>query len=705
MRGTRFGHGGVALVLWCLLALLPLEASWAQGQSSDAPSSRRRRTLEVGISRGFPPWEFVNDAGEPDGFNVDVVKAVARVMGLQLRIRAGGWAEQRAAFDQGQLDLLAGMSFSPARAERVALSEPYNTMHYSLFTREDYSHRGRHLLPRPTGFDPDHRIIVVSGSRMHEEMVARGYEPNLVLVDSEPTALRLLAAGRHDCALLTQLHGLLLIRRLELNNIQQRRSAIHQTKICIAVARDNPQLLDQINQGLAILHATGQYQQIYDKWFGMVDPAHSQAATLVRYAAIVAALLALLLCASMLWTWSLRKQVLQRTAELRRNEHEIQVLLDTIPHGVERVDGEGHIVYANKALHRMLGYADGELVGLPVWTFQEREEDRQMLKELHRDLLKKRPPPMTLTARNRTRDGRTVDVQVDWDYLRDGQNEPVGFVSIITDITQRKLAEEQSRLHMEQIAHISRVSTMGEMAAGLAHEINQPLAAITNYAGACLADLSSKPGGTGGDPRIAESLGEIVAQAERAGQIIRHLRAFVAKEPMRFHDADPAVIARHAADLVQSEVRRIRARLDVVLVDPLPRVLVDQIQIEQVLINLIRNGLEAIEQCPTPPMSRRVELRVESLGEFVRFTVTDSGAGIDKRVLGRVFDAFYTTKPDGMGLGLSISRTIAESHGGRLWFEPPEPPAPPEVSAVAGTRCCLELPRQGNGHHGAADGS
>jgi signal transduction histidine kinase len=224
------------------------------------------------------------------------------------------------------------------------------------------------------------------------------------------------------------------------------------------------------------------------------------------------------------------------------------------------------------------------------------------------------------------------------------------------------LGESQARRHQAEVAHAARLSTLGGMAAGLAHELNQPLAAVVSYARGTARRLES-----GDIPKAAllEVLEEMSAQALRAGEVLRRIREFLRGESRR-EEVDLNDVVRRALRFAESEARNANVRVDLALAsDPL-RIEVDPIQIEQVLLNLVQNGLEVMTG--NNGTERVLSIATRRIApDTVEVTVSDTGAGIPAEVATRLFEPFFTTKSDGLGLGLSISRTIVEAHGGRLW--------------------------------------
>ena len=239
----------------------------------------------------------------------------------------------------------------------------------------------------------------------------------------------------------------------------------------------------------------------------------------------------------------------------------------------------------------------------------------------------------------------------------------IEFVGAVTDVTATKLAEEALRQAQADLAHVTRVTTLGELTASIAHEVNQPLAAIVTNGEVCLRWLDREVPDLA---EVREALGDMISNGRRASEIIRRLRALsgkteTQKAAMDINDAISEVIP-----LVQQEVLSHRVSLRLDLAPTLPAVLGDRVQLQQVIINLIVNGMEAMAPVTDRPRELVVRSQLDDGGQ-VLVAVEDSGVGIDPENVKQLFNAFFTTKPSGMGMGLSICRSIIENHGGRLW--------------------------------------
>jgi signal transduction histidine kinase len=262
-------------------------------------------------------------------------------------------------------------------------------------------------------------------------------------------------------------------------------------------------------------------------------------------------------------------------------------------------------------------------------------------------------------------------------------------VGTVMDITARKQAEEAVSKAQSELAHVTRVTTLGELTASIAHEVNQPLAAVVTNANATLRWLS------GDSPNLAEAreaIRRIIRDGKRGGEIIGRIRALAKKAPPKKDWLDLNETIGEVIAMARSEVQRNGVLLQTKLANNLPLILGDKIQLQQVILNLLMNAVEAMSGSGEGPRELGVnsekvaEIHGESKEEryenrdltdtewtHVLITVRDSGPGLDPRRLNRLFDPFYTTKPQGMGMGLAISRSIVEAHGGRLWAKASEP--------------------------------
>ncbi|HET9551678.1 MAG TPA: ATP-binding protein [Anaeromyxobacteraceae bacterium] len=395
---------------------------------------------------------------------------------------------------------------------------------------------------------------------------------------------------------------------------------------------------------------------------------------------ITAALIGL--AGAMFWNlWALRRHILRRlaTEQQLRAEHAFRKAMeDSLHTGMRAVDLAGRVVYVNPAFCRMVGYQPQELVGTeavdhPYWP----PEEEGRIAEALRAAREAGPSATGIELRLMRRGGERFDALIYEAPLIDADGRQTGWMGSVLDITERKQARARVRQQEEKLAANARLITMGEMASALAHELNQPLAAIAGYTTGCLnllAQAEAAPGAPaeealpGSGPRLTEALVKTAQQAQRAGHIIRRVHEFVRQRaPTRVPVRLNATV-EEAVGFAEAEARTRQVRVTVSLADPDPELQADPVLLQQVLLNLIRNGMDAM--AATPPPQRRLAVTVALAGPSATVAVADRGCGLSPEVRDQMFQPFFTTKPGGMGMGLHICRSIMETHGGRVWAEP-----------------------------------
>jgi PAS domain S-box-containing protein len=366
--------------------------------------------------------------------------------------------------------------------------------------------------------------------------------------------------------------------------------------------------------------------------------------------------------------------------KLRDSERSLRQLTETIPQMLWSAEVDGAVDYCNR---RVLDYTGlpAEQVHRAGWMNAVHQDDSEKMAQAWRRAVSTGEP-----FQYEFRCLRSADHTYRWCVssalpLRDREGRVIKWFGSVVDLHDWKEAQQALQMTQIELARVSRLTTMGELAASIAHEVNQPLTAVTNNSSACLRLLAAsnlKP------EVLRRALEEIVADGNRASAVVARIRAFIKKAPAEKNKLDINEVIQEVLTLADRELYENRVRLDRQLTKALPLVLADRVQMQQVLLNLIVNGIEAMAAVTNRPRSLCMQSRIDDSGD-VLVAVRDSGTGLSPEVH-RLFTPFFTTKANGMGMGLSISRSLVESHGGRLWAEPNSP---------HGAVFCFTLPESG----------
>lgn len=307
----------LCFLLPLLLLIVPHSAPAFEAPVAEWP------VVIVGGDQNYPPYEFIDGNGDPTGFNVELTRAIAEVMGMEVKIRLGPWGDVRKALGNGEVDILQGMAFAEDRIREVDFSPPHAIVYQSIWTRKGEELRS---LKELRGKE----VIVMRQSAMHDFLLKNNLDAAYVLVDSLADALRLLASGSHDAALVAKLPGQYLVKELGLTNVTPQAKPLLAQKYGYAVKKGNSELLDRFSEGLAILKRNGRFQAIQQKWLGVLEPPRIPWERIIRYGAMVVVPLLLILGGTVLWSRTLQKRVDQRTGELAREVAEKERALENL---------------------------------------------------------------------------------------------------------------------------------------------------------------------------------------------------------------------------------------------------------------------------------------------------------------------------------------------------------------------------------------
>lgn len=351
----------------------------------------------------------------------------------------------------------------------------------------------------------------------------------------------------------------------------------------------------------------------------------------------------------------------QQEAVQRRNSEELRLIFEFAPTAMTITDLHGHILRSNHSCAELLGHGIDALLGRRHVDLMHADDRRRAIAALGR--ISRDGGEWRDELRYRCADGSELTVLHYSAAVTDSEHKPQMIISELVDRSALLAATREADELRERLMHASRIGQLGEMVSGIAHEVNQPLTAIANYAHACRRLLQS---GEAQPDELIAPLDKIATQAERAGQVIRGLRALARRQEGQRLQLDVNQLVREVLPLVEFEARQSGVNLRSWLGERLPQVNGDAVQIQQVLLNLIRNAIEAVTASGPGDIVDVVTVSHEA--QRVEIQIVDRGPGVAADAMARLFEPFYTTKPQGMGLGLSICESIATAHGGELSY-------------------------------------
>lgn len=652
------------LALAVLLAATPTDSRGEPEEASELGT--KANPIIVGIDYDFPPFEFIDEKGQPAGYDVDLIRAVASVMNLEIQIRPGPWDQVKSDLEHGRIHVSTGMMRSEQRERFADFTRPHLKVFYSIFVRTNSAafQRVEELRNRV--------VIVGQDTQMHEHLLRLGFRDEIVTTKTEPDALRQLASGQGDAALLPQIQGILTARKNKLDNIRPVGVPVLEREACLAVPKGNDGLRAKLDTGLAILNQTGEYERIYDKWFGSIKEdkvTFRQALRLTAFILVPAALIAGLI---LIWNRSLRRTVARRTEELRdamakvhKSEAFLNRILDRIPLMVFAKDPRNDLRFTiwNKAAEAVTGLEKQEVIGKTAGEVFSPEIAEGIRTTDERVLA--RPNEVEILEETRTwRTGGPRLMRTHRVPVVDDSNAPVALLGISEDITDARRAEESMR-------QTQRLESLGVLAGGIAHDFNNVLTAIMGNLN--LVFLQAE-----GQPALTLQLKDIEAAVLRAAKLSRQMLAYSGRGVFVVRPIDLNHLVGELSHLLEVSIPP-KIRREYALAKDLPSIRADESQVQQVVMNLITNAAEAIGDAEglIQISTQAVPLGEEEIarqyagqgltpGRFVMLQVRDTGCGITPEAMGKLFEPFFTTKVTGRGLGLSALRGIVKGHHGGI---------------------------------------
>ncbi|CAM4443229.1 MAG: Adaptive-response sensory-kinase SasA [Legionellaceae bacterium] len=348
---------------------------------------------------------------------------------------------------------------------------------------------------------------------------------------------------------------------------------------------------------------------------------------------------------------------------LRESEVRFRSIVETTHEWIWAVNKEGYYTYTNPSIKNILGYESTDIIGKHFFTFVHEKDIPKLKKNLFHVQYNQQMGWTNLICRRRHQNQNYRYLESNCVPIFGIKGEIVGYQGCDRDITERKLAESWLHKHQLELARAARLTSIGEMATTIAHELNQPLAAIANFCQGCIVKLEN---GNPNNEELLKVMKLAAIQSERAGEIIHRMKNFVRKGTLYYETADINKVIMKAVTLIDYEMREKMVNIHFDFTECLPLIDIDKLQIEQVIINLIRNASEAMEALPITE-KRNLTLQTNCINNHtITVTVKDEGPGFSEENGSQLFDIYFTTKTTGMGMGLSICRTIIEAHGGGI---------------------------------------
>ncbi len=630
------------------------------------------KTFLIGANKDFAPFEFINSEGIPDGFTIDLMKAVAKNQKLEIRFKLNTWSNTRRDLKDKKIDALTGMMYSKERNINFDFSVPNIIIPYALFIRKD----------SPIKFLNDVKekeIIVVKNVYAHDWIINNKITNSIIIVNTPSEALQLLASGKHDCVIIPRLHGIDLLDDLKINNVESSGPPVLEKKLSFAVAKGNSDLLAKLNEGIFAIHQSGEYDEIYLKWFS-VNKKNKQINAVRKYGIPALSFIIFSLLTVLLWNWLLKRKVSHKTRELRQNETRLLQIVEGIPIPTYVVDENRKITHWNKACEFLTGVTAEEITGTKNYSNAFYENKTYSIVDL---LLNN-----SLTKLVQQYDGTTyressilkgtyetelffsnLGIDGKWLYgaatlLKDDTGKVTGAIETWQDLTESKQLERQ-------LIQSQKMEAIGTLAGGIAHDFNNIITVVNVHAQLALLGLSK-------ESSLTDNLQQILSASTRAKDLVNQILTYSRKAEIKTEPIQVSEIVKETLKLFKSSLPNdIKVQQDI-QTDALA--MADATHIHQIMMNLCTNakhsmsdtgGIIKVELSEVQIDEDHITPQVDLIpGKFIKLTVKDTGHGIPLEIQNKILDPFFTTKKrgEGTGMGLSVTHGIVKQYGGTIDF-------------------------------------
>lgn len=619
----------------------------------------------------YPPYQLLDKELNPTGFSIDLLKAIAQTMGLNIKIELGPWNQVRTELEQGRIDGLAAMSPSPERSKVVNFSTSYVLITHSIFIRKSSNIKSIEDIKSK-------QVIVVKGDIMHDYLISNQITKYIIPVKDYQPALRLLSAGEYDCALIPKLLGQFAISEFNLTNIKPVGSTIQHREMAFAVNKNNPELLAQINDGLQIIKSTGEYNQIYEKWFNVYEKSDIRT-QVFRIITLILVPFLILLFTILFWSWSLRKQVALKTSELQNELNErkkaeqqlihekslLNSMINAIPDLIFYKNKDNIYLGCNDAFCKFNNKQATEIIGKNDYHVFPENEAKHYFEEDQKLIKEKQVFRMESWETNSKGEKYLLDVLKV--LFTDENGNPLGIVGICHDITERYKTEIDLKKAKEKAEESDKLKS--SFLANMSHEIRTPMNAIIGF-----SDLLVDP-----DTQI-DTREELVSHINNNCNTLLHLiddiidlsRIEADELTVFIKDTNINNTLQELFETFNETKKKIgKKHIEINLNKSSFKenfyLKTDPYRFRQIMTNLMDNALKYTE---IGSVNFGYEIFDDT--KLVEFYIKDTGIGIPKEKQNEIFQRFSKIETDksklyrGTGLGLTITQNLVERLGGTI---------------------------------------
>ncbi|MGM0595646.1 MAG: transporter substrate-binding domain-containing protein [Myxococcota bacterium] len=625
----------------------------------------KNNRIVIGGDNNFPPFEYLDNNGQPSGYNVELTKAIARKLGLEITIKLAPWNKIKQQLSSGEIDLLQGMFYSLQRDLVFDFSRSHTIAHYISVVRKKDGNP-----PKTLAQLAKYKILVQNNDIIHDYLLEQNIKnTQLVLAKNQMEALDKLDRGQADCALVSQATLNYYLNQNQNADLVGSDTPFLSPKYCYASLDNRDELIAKFNQGLAVLEKSGELRKLQEKWFGLQEQKSSTVFQSLRNIALFVFILLLIFLILFLWFASLRRQVALKTRELQKSTELQRAIIACTPVAFYSTDTQGRVMTWNSSTEKLFGYKAQKVIGkpLPIIPSNQKQEI-----EILRDNLMRSGEFSGIQTTRQHKNGKIIPVHISMGPIYDENKNVIGIMSSAKDISDKLKANEERKKLQAQLLQAQKMEAIGQLAGGVAHDYNNMLSVIIGYTELSLENLPEE------NP-LHDNLKEILTASKRSVRITRQLLAFARKQTI-----NPKTL--NLNEVVEGMLKMLRRLIgeDIKITwqpgSGLGKVKIDPMQVDQILANLCINARDAISGVGEITIATsNIELDEQFClehnevipGHYVKLAVQDNGCGMDQETQDNIFLPFYTTKElnKGTGLGLSTVYGIVKQNNGYIYVE------------------------------------